>query len=106
MIQADSTRSVVFKVLLEALRQKYGKAVFVTGNAARQNDQVPELYSLPRPDAARQDAGQADPGHAPPSHAAALVNIGSLPDPIRRYYADLHKEGAGEQRSRRRCRNT
>ena len=33
LMPASSTRSSVFKIFLEALRQKYGKVVFVTDNA-------------------------------------------------------------------------
>ena len=33
LMPARSTRSSVFKIFLEALRQKYGKVVFVTDNA-------------------------------------------------------------------------
>ena len=43
-MQADSTRSTMFKVLLEALRQKYGKVAFVTGNAAPHKSELIKKY--------------------------------------------------------------
>ena len=44
VMQADSTKSTVFKVFLEALRQKYGKVAFVTDNAASHKSELIQKY--------------------------------------------------------------
>lgn len=44
LMPADSTRSTVFRVFLEALRQKYGRVVFVTGNASSHKSQHIQEY--------------------------------------------------------------
>ena len=44
MNAADSTRSTVFKVFLEAFRQKYGKVAFVTDNAASHKSHLIQEY--------------------------------------------------------------
>ena len=43
-MQADSTRSAVFKVFLEALRQKYGRVAFVTDNARSHKSRLIQKY--------------------------------------------------------------
>ena len=44
LMQADSTRSAVFKVFLEALRQKYGRVAFVTDNARSHKSRLIQKY--------------------------------------------------------------
>ena len=44
LMQADSTRSAVFKVFLEALRQKYGRVAFVTDNARSHKSKLIQKY--------------------------------------------------------------
>lgn len=44
VMPAGSTKSVVFKVFLEALRQKYGRVAFVTHNARSHKSQLIREY--------------------------------------------------------------
>ena len=44
IMPARSTKSSVFKIFLEALRQKYGKVVFVTDNAKSHNSKLIRDY--------------------------------------------------------------
>ena len=44
VMQVGSTRSAVFKVFLEALRQKYGRVAFVTDNARSHKSQLIQEY--------------------------------------------------------------
>jgi transposase len=44
VMQAGSTRSEVFRVFLEALRQKYGRVAFVADNAASHKSQLIQKY--------------------------------------------------------------
>ena len=44
VMQAGSTRSAVFKVFLEALRQKYGRVAFVTDNARSHKSKLIRKY--------------------------------------------------------------
>ena len=44
LMPASSTRSSVFKIFLEALRQKYGKVVFVTDNAKSHDSKLIKDY--------------------------------------------------------------
>ena len=44
VMAADSTKSAVFKVFLEALRQKYGRVAFVTDNAKSHKSQLIQEY--------------------------------------------------------------
>ena len=44
VMKASSTRSEVFKVFLEALRQKYGRVMFVTDNARSHKSQLIQRY--------------------------------------------------------------
>ena len=43
-MQADSTKSTMFKAYPEALRQKYGKVAFVTDNAASHKSHLIKKY--------------------------------------------------------------
>ena len=44
LMPAGSTRSAVFKVFLEALRQKYGRVAFVTDNARSHKSRLIQKY--------------------------------------------------------------
>ena len=44
VMAARSTKSTVFKVFLEALRQKYGRMAFVTDNASSHKSKIIQKY--------------------------------------------------------------
>ena len=63
-MQTDSTKSTVFKVFLEALRQKYGKVAFVTDNTASHKSELIQKYM-------KSTGGDVVLIYLPPVHSSA-----------------------------------
>ena len=73
VMAARSTKATVFKVFLEALRQKYGKVAFVTDNAASHKSKLVQEYL-------ESTGGDVCPGMPVPVHHAAEPHRDTVAD--------------------------